>query len=211
MENKDSYHHGDLRNALITAGLNILAAEGRDALTLRKVARAAGVSHAAPYRHFADKSSLFAAIAEEGFQKLAKFIQQAIDQYQDKPEQILVEAGWGYVQFALENPDHLRVMFSNTIGDYEDYPDLMTTSMSALGLLTQCIVIGQENNLIAPGDPFQLTLPTWAMVHGLAMLIVERKLPEMDCQSSTVMESFARQSLQTFINGLKYGLPAEDK
>ena len=74
----DTYHHGNLRNALIVASMAILAEEGAAALTLRKAARKAGVSHAAPYRHFADKDALLAAIAEEGFQRLSAMIETAV-------------------------------------------------------------------------------------------------------------------------------------
>src|SRR5215212_4914161 len=74
------YHHGDLRNALIRAGQELLAQEGIAGLDMRKVARAAGVSHAAPYRHFADKQALLAAIAEDGFYQLAEGMDAAIGQ-----------------------------------------------------------------------------------------------------------------------------------
>jgi AcrR family transcriptional regulator len=85
-----SYHHGDLRNALIQAGLELLAEGGVQELDLRKVARRAGVSHAAPYRHFADKQALIAAITEEGFRLLAEQIQATLSEVPDEPfEQLL--------------------------------------------------------------------------------------------------------------------------
>src|SRR5258708_1624307 len=87
-----SYHHGDLRNALIQAGLELLAEGGAEALDLRKVARRAGVSHAAPYRHFADKQALIVAITEEGFHWLAERIQATLREVPDEPfEQLLGE------------------------------------------------------------------------------------------------------------------------
>src|SRR6266700_5995996 len=85
-----TYHHGDLRNALIQAGLEMLSESGAAALDLRKVARKAGVSHAAPYRHFADKQALIAAINEEGFHRLAERIQATLHDVPDEPfEQLL--------------------------------------------------------------------------------------------------------------------------
>src|SRR3954464_14355091 len=80
-----SYHHGDLRNALIQAGLELLAEGGAQELDLRKVARRAGVSHAAPYRHFADKQALIASITEEGFRWLAERIQTTLREVSDEP------------------------------------------------------------------------------------------------------------------------------
>ena len=86
------YHHGDLRNALIQAGLAILAEEGTHALSLRAAARRSGVSHAAPYRHFADKEALLAAIAEQGFNTLAASVRAAIVRFPDSPAAQLEEA-----------------------------------------------------------------------------------------------------------------------
>src|SRR5713101_10130495 len=94
------YHHGDLRNALIQAGLEMLSEGGAAALDLRKVAREAGVSHAAPYRHFADKQALIAAINEEGFRRLAERIQCALREVSDGAFEQLQAIARVYVQFA---------------------------------------------------------------------------------------------------------------
>src|SRR5512137_1178135 len=98
---RKSYHHGDLKNALIKAGIEILSKEGVGALSLRKVAQKAGVSHAAPYAHFADKQALIAAISTEGYKKLYDQIAQVAEQYRSDPLRRLVEVCWAYVQFAL--------------------------------------------------------------------------------------------------------------
>src|ERR1700758_5049161 len=98
------YHHGDLRHALIQAGLEILSAGGAATLDLRKVARKAGVSHAAPYRHFADKQALVAAINEEGFRQLAERIQSTVREAPDETFEQLQAIAIAYVQFAREHP-----------------------------------------------------------------------------------------------------------
>ena len=106
---KKSYHHGNLRNALISAGVAILSSEGASAVSLRKVAREAGVSHAAPYRHFADKEALMVAIAEEGFHKLAQELEKAFVRFPTHPNDSfgeLVEMSMVYLRFAEKNPDH---------------------------------------------------------------------------------------------------------
>ena len=105
-----TYHHGDLKNALIQAGVEILAEEGLGGLSLRKVAKQAGVSHAAPYSHFKDKQALIAAISTEGFKQLHTKIRAVLKKHQAEPEILLVETAWAYLQFALNEPDE----------DYED-------------------------------------------------------------------------------------------
>ena len=201
----DTYHHGDLRNALITASIAILAEEGSAALTLRKAARKAGVSHAAPYRHFADKDALLAAIAEEGFQKLSAMIETAVT---PPPPDPLLAGGLAYVRFGLENPDHLRVMFGMGDRDMANYPTLLETALKALSLLTQCIQDAQAEGRVKSGDPFALTLAMWSMLHGLTTLIIERKFPHMDCHDQAAMLPLAEQMIAVFINGLVSGLPA---
>src|SRR6516225_9375031 len=104
------YHHGDLWRALVQAGIEILHEEGVHALTLRAVARRAGVSHAAPYRHFADKEALLAAIAEDGYRRLISELADVLADEHASARQLMTEAGKRYVHFVLENPDHVRVM-----------------------------------------------------------------------------------------------------
>ncbi len=115
MAEKTTYHHGDLKNALIQAGIEILSREGLSEFSLRKVARQAGVSHAAPYAHFADKQALIAAISTAGYEKLYRRIEAVLEKYPDDPLKELVEASWSYVSFAFEEPDHFRITFSRVI------------------------------------------------------------------------------------------------
>jgi AcrR family transcriptional regulator len=198
-ENHSSYHHGDLQNALITAGLEILAKEGDEALSLRKVARRAGVSHAAPYRHFADKEALLFAIAEEGYQKLREKMQQAAMRFPAEPHRQLIESGWAYIQFALQNPSHLRVMF-------RAYGEENVDSVDSFGFLVGIIKSGQAVGSIAPGEPQQLALTAWATVHGLALLLIEdRLLPTMS--DDFVVENIARACIQTLYAGLANQAP----
>src|SRR5512134_4066459 len=105
-----SYHHGDLKNALIKAGVEILSKDGIEGLSLRKVAQRAGVSHNAPYSHFPDKQSLIAAISTEGFKQLYDELSAAIALHKDNPRQLLLEGAWVYVQFAMSNTDTFNIM-----------------------------------------------------------------------------------------------------
>ena len=192
----NSYHHGDLRNALIEAGVEILVQEGEKALSLRKVARKVGVSHAAPYRHFASKEILIAAIADEGYQKLEKQMKEAIVQFPDDAGVQLIELGWAYIQFALENPDHLRIMFS----DFSESCQLETGN--SFSLLVNAIERGQEANDVVVGDALQLALALWAIVHGLSILLIENKIPPVS-SGEIGAEEVARACLQTSYEGLK--------
>src|SRR3954453_1536093 len=98
-----SYHHGDLRRAILTAALDVIAADGPSALSLRDLPRRAGVSHAAPAHHFKDRTGLLTAIAAEGYELLAAALREASD---------LKDAGVRYVRFAREHPAHFQVMFA---------------------------------------------------------------------------------------------------
>jgi AcrR family transcriptional regulator len=176
-DGRTPYHHGDLHNALIQAGLAILTEEGAHALSLRAVARRVGVSHAAPYRHFADKDALLAAIAEQGFLSLAAAIREAARLVPTDPTAQLADAGWAYVQFALQRPAQLRLMFSGVIRTPQAYPQLRLASAEAFSLLVGLLRAGQQAEVIRAGDSRQLALAAWALVHGVATLLIEQQIP----------------------------------
>jgi AcrR family transcriptional regulator len=186
MDNNDSnpttqaskrYHHGDLRNALIRAGQVLLAEKGIAGLDLRKVARAAGVSHAAPYRHFADKQALLAAIAEDGFYQLAQGMDAAIGQAPTNAAAQLEQLAHAYVRFALDHPAHMREMFSGLTVKRAAYPQLHAAAKQAFQRVVQVIERGQAQRQIGPGAPADLSMVAWAQIHGIAMLLIEDQLP----------------------------------
>ena len=198
---KKSYHHGDLRNALIKAGLELLAEEGSAGLDLRKVARRVGVSQAAPYRHFADKQALLAAIAEEGFQQLAAQMQAAVQSADDDPRTQLLHIAHAYVQFALTHPAHMREMFSGSIIDRTSYPSLYAASKVGFGLTLNTIERGQELGIFRTTDSTQMGLVTWSLFHGLAMLLIENQILEAR-EDTAIIEPLIETSMQTFFMGL---------
>jgi len=171
-----AYHHGDLRNALIQAGLELLAEGGEQALDLRKVARQAGVSHAAPYRHFADKQALIAAINEEGFRLLAEQIQATLRDEPDEPFEQVLGVAFAYVRFAQAHPWLMREMFSGLTIEREQFASLHAASKTVYRLYTDVIKRGQEAGQIVEGDPAALAGVLWAVLHGLAMLIIEQQM-----------------------------------
>src|SRR5512143_2864614 len=133
------YHHGDLENALIRAGVEILSKEGIEGLSLRKVAKRVGVSYAAPYAHFKDRQALIAAISTEGFKQLYDALEMAVSAHADDPRQQLVEAAWAYVQFATDNTAIFKVMFSGVLEKEKDYPTFVEVSRKAFDKVVQIV------------------------------------------------------------------------
>lgn len=157
---KRPYHHGDLRNALLDAARAILEEESLGALSLRAVARRAGVSHAAPYRHFPNHEALLVELASEGFAELRAEIAEAVTAHAEKADRIS-NVGAAYMRFVARRPALARLMFGPQLPNREAFPSL---AESADG-------IGDEVGK-ALGDS-TLGLAVWAAVHGLAMLVLE--------------------------------------
>jgi len=167
------YHHGDLKNALIKAGVEILAEEGLAGLSLRKVAKQAGVSHAAPYSHFADKHALIAAISTEGFKQLYARIEEIFESRRNDPKSLLVETAWAYVQFAMNESDRFKLMFSSVLEKEKDYPDFVEISRKNFTQIVEVIKICQNAGILRPGSPDLTAVSVWGAVHGLVMLVLE--------------------------------------
>ncbi len=195
------YHHGDLRAALIQAGLEILAEEGVQALSLRAAARRVGVSHAAPYRHFADKEALLAAIAEEGFNMFAAEVEGARDRLPASPREQLEETAWAYVRFALAHPDHLRVMFGGLVENPQAYPGLREAGSRAFAVLVDIMRAGQAAGAIIAGEARLLAFVAWTNVHGLSLLLIGHQAPH-DVSAALDPEQLARTCSRLFYTGL---------
>jgi AcrR family transcriptional regulator len=168
------YHHGDLPRALLDSALRIVEAQGTDALTLRAVARLAGVSQAAPYRHFANKEAILAAVAEEGFRSLLAAIRQSVQACDDVPLARLRAVGIGYVTFATSHPSHFRVMFGRDLADRSAFPALRQVADDTLAMVVGAIADCQRAGLVRPEEPAaDLALIAWSSVHGLSALLIE--------------------------------------
>ena len=214
------YHHGNLRLTLINAGLAILDADGEKALTLRKVARQAGVSHAAPYRHFKDKNALLTAIAQQGFQKLANQMQAGFHSAQGDALQQFLAIGQAYIKFAGEHRAHFKVMFAERLAMSSelsmDIPDKSTAMLAATRLRLENHAVDAEDtflilvlviqncraaNLIKNDAVMQLAFSAWAMVHGIATLLNGVDF-SADSNETATRLAIAQQSLTHFIFGL---------
>jgi AcrR family transcriptional regulator len=194
------YHHGDLRRALVEAALDLLKEKGPAGVTLREAARRAGVTHAAPYRHFADKEALLAELAEEGFVRLRAEIEQAMT---GVPTEALLEVlGVVYVRFARKNPSQFRVMFGAEIGDKRRYASVMRADQAVFDLSCDAIGKMQEAGLMAAGNPARLGLVQWSMLHGVAALVVDGQMERAGVRDEQIDE-FARRVARTGAAGLK--------
>jgi AcrR family transcriptional regulator len=183
------YHHGDLKNALIKAGTEILSEEGVAGLSLRKVAARAGVSHSAPYAHFSDKQALIAAISTEGFRQLNARLSSISDTCQAEPARLLLEVAFAYVQFALDSSAFFKLMFSGVLEKEKDYPDFVAISKASFQLLVALVQRCQQVGLIRPGDPDVLAVSIWSLVHGFTALLLERQI------SSHILDRFTIKAL----------------
>jgi AcrR family transcriptional regulator len=197
---KPRYHHGDLRQALLEASLTLIAEEGFGALSLREVARRAGVTHAAPYRHFADKEALLAAVAEQGFLTMTARMKARMAG-ETTPEGRLGACGVAYVLFAMEHASHFRVMF----GPHFTQPLHLGASegdTDAFGLLVDSISECQRAGVVGEGEPRMLALTCWSLVHGLASLLVDGKLAGSGISTVAQAEALAEAQTRLLVRGL---------
>jgi len=175
MRRAKPYHHGNLREALLESAIRLIAEVGPTAFTLREVARRAGVSHNAPYRHFCDRDDLMAAVAAQGFGELTRAMIEAAAAKSD-PLERLKYAGLGYVTFALRRPEHFTVMFDAPVSKRK-HPDSAAAGAEAFGTLQGFVKSCQDVGQLVSGDLREMSLLAWTMVHGIAKLAITGRLP----------------------------------
>jgi len=171
-----NYHHGNLKTALLQSGLSILEDKGPSQLSLRAAARGAGVSPAAPYRHFANREALLAAIAERGFQQLETEMIAAYNKAQAHALEALQSLAHAYVNFARQQPHQFNLMFGPEVSGRGNYPALQDAADRTFSRVEDAIRRGQEEGSILQGDPEVIALTLWSALHGLASLILAEQL-----------------------------------
>ncbi len=169
------YHHGNLRETLLRGALRVIAERGPAAFTLREVARRAGVSHNAPYRHFRDKDALLAAVAAQGFRELTRAMREAGERRSNALDK-LKQSGLAYVAFAVRSPEHFTVMFDAPVIRSKD-PDYLQASQEAFQTLVTFIRNCQEDGELPGGGTLERALYAWSLVHGIAKLAVAGRFP----------------------------------
>jgi len=175
-EEKTPYHHGDLRSALLEAALEILNDHGPRALTIREVARKVGVSHTAPYRHFANKDDLIVAVVRQGFDLMSQAMAERKSAAEPDPLNQFAAAGMAYVDFALENPAYYRVMYSGDLLSSTGQHTLQHTSSETFKEVVRDITTCQELGIIRPGDPAMQALGLLSTIHGFVTMVIDNRV-----------------------------------
>jgi len=166
-----SYHHGNLRTALIQAGLELIAQKGVRALTLREIGAHVGVSRMAAYRHFADKAKLLAAIREAGFEKFAIALETGRDAAGAESIARIRGMGVAYVLFARENPAYFEVMFGSP---QESGAPPCEAEKRAFQILESAIAEGQSKGDLRQGNARLMACAAWSLVHGISALKLDQ-------------------------------------
>lgn len=165
----ESYHHGNLREAMVGASLELISAKGVRALTLREIGSRLGVSRTAAYRHFPDKAALLAAIGAAGFKQFGDVLDQARrlgGSYFDQ----LNAMGAAYVRFAADHKAHFEVMFGSGGEALQLDEEGRRVAERAFWLLEETIRNGQSAGEFADGDPAEIARMVWSLVHGISLL-----------------------------------------
>jgi AcrR family transcriptional regulator len=176
-QTRTSYHHGALRDELIKACVALIEAEGIGAVSLRRVARAAGVSPGAPYHHFADRSALLAAIALQGSEMLEGQLRLAREGAPTAVRALgaLIEA---YVAFARDHPAHIHLMLRGELAQLDKHPETRSAGAGAIRLLTEVVLDCQREGSAPAGDPEPLVASVWALSVGIVTLWLDGPLED---------------------------------
>jgi AcrR family transcriptional regulator len=187
----------DLRARILRASVELIGEQGLDALSMREVARRAGVSHQAPYHHFDDRAAILAALAEEGFTELRRRMYEARTAPRKSPGEI-ARAGTAYVQFALAFPAHFRVMFRPDIVDTEKYAGAHCKAEEAFAeLVTIVDKWVKEGEGWEGKEPILISL-FWSLSHGLASLLLDGPLRAKQPQAAAQVEEHVHDVMRVF-------------
>jgi AcrR family transcriptional regulator len=200
---KPTYHHGALRQALLDACLALIEQEGIGAVSLRRVAREAGVSSGAPYHHFPDRAALLSALSVQGFEELSERARRA-RAAAGTPQEALSALVEGYVVFAAERRALFQLMMRPELTGPDKQPDVHAAGEAAIGVLTEVIIDCQRAGVAPPGDPATLVALAWSVMHGLASLRLDGPLEHKAAQFGTSPEQLTRDVaalLETLVTG----------
>jgi AcrR family transcriptional regulator len=191
-QTRASYHHGALREELITACVALIEAEGIGAVSLRRVARTAGVSPGAPYHHFADRSALLAAISMRGYELLVERMRQARQEAPTAARALgaLVET---YVRFARDHSAYLHLMLRSDLCQPQNHPEAQTAGDAAIQLVTETVQDCQREGSAPPGDPGPLVAMVWALAIGIVTLWLDGPLEVRCAALGTTPEGLTEQ------------------
>jgi AcrR family transcriptional regulator len=193
-----AYHHGDLRAALLDEAAAMIAEGGAASVTMRALGRRLGVSRAASYRHFEDKTALLVAVATAGFSRLKDRL-QAVDAGGPRSSvERIRRMGEEYVRFALENPAHYRLMYGREGLARGDVPELREAGNALFEQLVDVIQAYQDSGKIKRQDPRAQAYVAWSAVHGLASLLIDGQI-----LTAVDVDGLVRQTTQTVLDGMR--------
>lgn len=174
IEKSSSYHHGNLRESLLTHLLELIREKGCESFSLRQLSTRVGVSQAAIYRHFADKDALFAELASQALLELMAIVNEAMQEAKCVQEKLRLACS-AYLAYAVENPEKYRLMFGATIQNRDAYPGLVDAGEQALALLLSFIQEGRavgEFSLSSASCELMAS-SCWASLHGYALFLID--------------------------------------
>lgn len=177
-----AYHHGDLRRELLRASIEIIRTEGLESLSLRKVAQAAGVSHAAPYAHFADKAELIAAVKEEGFLELERRLLEAAPAKLRSARSRLLEMGSAYLRFAVERPTQFEMMFHHPLRSLPPGYGYVETGQRIFALMEDAF---RAHTGWPRSRARRAAFAGWSLIHGAISLWIGGPLPFVYPEAAT--------------------------
>jgi AcrR family transcriptional regulator len=191
----------DLRQKVLDASLALIEEGGLDRLSMREVARKAGVSHQAPYHYFGDREAILAAIAGEGFSKLGQLLARAAAQSGSEPVKAVEAMGQAYVEFALRSPAYFQAMFRADAVPLDRYPEARKREEEAFERLVESVgqVFADQPTEVRQS----LAVASWAMVHGLATLALEGSLARKLKIPKAQQRQFAKEVISTFMRLLR--------
>lgn len=178
---KAGYHHKNLKDALIEKGLELFDEVGYDKFSLRKVAKACGVSEAAPYRHFENKDSLLIAIISQAYEKFDEVLKEAVSRYPDDPGSQLREMAYLYVKFFVENPEYMKFLFFSdaskqiemTKESFKLSGSMVKPYQTFIRAIEEYKKQADERNTQKKVDINAMILACWGLAHGIAVLITQ--------------------------------------
>ncbi|HVV09848.1 TetR/AcrR family transcriptional regulator [Amycolatopsis sp.] len=208
-ETRSTYHHGALREELITACLTLIESEGIGAVSLRRVAREAGVSPGAPYHHFADRAALLNTIAARGYEQLLADLRAAHGASRS-PVRALGAMIETYVRFARSHPAYSQLMYRPELSHPRKDPATETLVNAVLRLVTDTVTDCQRTGHAPPGDPVPLVTMVWSIAAGLAMLSIDGPLDHMTADRGSDVPELTAQ-VSALLQGLLSGATGVDR